>query len=213
MYLHAACPSLASPTSSCARSASRRKTRLLSWDGSLSIVNIVTPYLPRCGQAFVRPLSREPFPGRLPSWKLAPRAGIIEIPHLSPCWVGGVGGGVHRGRPGPKTFTWITLYPLSPCRLVQSVWLRIPGCYPLLDLTVLIADWKYPVGRLDRSSVRRLAHNCVGKCVGFCVGSQLKEKREICDNPGIHRLSAVALGCALRDRAHSVVRVHTRHND
>ena len=121
-------------------------------------------------------------PRTLAVLEVAPRAGIIEIPPLFPRWVGGVGGGVFRGRPGPETSAWTSLNPWSPCRLVQSVWLRILGCYPLLDLTVLIADWKSPVGRLDRSSVRRLAHNCVGERVGFRVGSRLKEKREICDN-------------------------------
>ena len=136
VYLHGVSPSSTSPTASRAACAPRLKGAVAVGCELKHRYPLICPGAgrPVFGHAHGSPSPDTCCPGRVP------RVGIIEIPHLSPRWVGGVGGGVFRGRPGPETSAWTSLDPWSPCRLVQSVWLEFWVCYPLLDLTVLITD-------------------------------------------------------------------------
>ena len=127
VYLHGVSPSSTSPTASRAACAPRLKGAVAVGCELKHRYPLICPVAgrPVFGHAHGSPSPDTCCPGRVP------RVGIIEIPHLSPRWVEGVGGGVHRGRPGPETSAWTSLDPWSPCRLVQSVWLRILGLLSL----------------------------------------------------------------------------------
>ena len=91
------------------------------------------------------------------------RAGIIEIPHLSPWWLGGVGGGGAQGTPWAENPRREYSEPLVAVPAGQSSWLRILGVLPLAGPHGPYCRLEAPVGRLDTSSVRRLAYYYVGE--------------------------------------------------